>query len=271
MTFELHKSGKKISANFSVLGLNLSNNGSICVMRDGKIDFYIESERITRKKRDHAIRSLVKYVHDIDAIAISDSYWEKESKKLLSSLDISIIKNKFPDAKIYDYRSEHHKCHAASAFYNSGFKDAIAIVVDANGSKTDNGIEIETIYDLPSWKVLHKKYFNQDDIGIGKQWQQTCVNYGFHEEDAGKVMGLAAYGKHEAYYMQQKWEKRALELSKMYEGRNLVLSGGCFLNCVVNYKLQKELNVRIRAMPIAHDGGTSIGAAYLAQTEHTGH
>ena len=271
MTFELQESGKKISAKFSVLGLNLSNNGSICVMRDGKIDLYLESERITRKKRDHTIRSLVKYVNDIDAIAISDSYWEKESKKLLSSLDISIIKNKFPDATIYDYRSQHHKCHAASAFYNSGFKDAIAIVVDANGSKTDSGIEIETIFDLPSWKVLHKKYFNQNEIGIGKQWQQTCVNYGFHEEDAGKVMGLAAYGKHEAYYMQQKWEKRALELSKMYEGRNLVLSGGCFLNCVVNYKLQKELNVRIRAMPIAHDGGTSIGAAYLAQTEHIGH
>ena len=57
----------------------------------------------------------------------------------------------------------------------------------------------------------------------------------------------------------------------MFEGRNIVLSGGCFLNCVVNYKLQKELDVRIRVMPIAHDGGTSIGAAYLAHTEHTGH
>ena len=75
MTFELHKSGKKISAKFSVLGLNLSNNGSVCVMRDGKIAFYLESERITRKKRDHTIRSLFKYVHDIDAIAICDSYW----------------------------------------------------------------------------------------------------------------------------------------------------------------------------------------------------
>ena len=73
MTFQFQKSGKKISAKFSVLGLNLSNNGSVCVMRDGKIAFYLESERITRKKRDHAIRSLLKYVHDIDAIAVSDS------------------------------------------------------------------------------------------------------------------------------------------------------------------------------------------------------
>ena len=73
MTFHLHESGKKISAKFSVLGLNLSNNGSVCVMRDGKIVFYLESERITRKKRDHAIRSLLKYVHDIDVSDISSN------------------------------------------------------------------------------------------------------------------------------------------------------------------------------------------------------
>ena len=269
MTFQFTKTGKKISAKFSVLGLNLSNNGSVCVMRDGKIVFYLESERITRKKRDHAVRSLLKYVHDIDAIAISDSYWTKDSKTLISSLDLNIVKNKFPDAIVYDYRKEHHKCHAASAFYNSGYDDAVAIVVDANGSKTDEGIEIESAFDIPSWKTLHKKYFSQDDIGIGKQYQQTCVNYGFDPEDAGKVMGMAAYGNHEAFYMQQRWEKRALELTKMFPNRNLVLAGGCFLNCVVNYKLQKELDVSIRAMPIAHDGGTSIGAAYLAHTENT--
>jgi len=264
MTFQLHKTGKKISAKFSVLGLNLSNNGSVCVMRDGKLDFYLESERITRKKRDHAVRSLIKYVHDIDAIAICDSQWNEDSKKLLSALDLNVAKNKFPEAEIFDYRDQHHKCHAASAFYNSGFDDAIAIVVDSCGSKTKDGIEIESIFDIPSWQVLHKKYWTPDDEGIGKEFEYVSVNYGFHKDDAGKVMGLAAYGKREAYYVQQAWEKRAFELCRMYKDRNLVLSGGCFLNCVVNYKLQRELDVRIRAMPIAHDGGTSIGAAYLA-------
>ena len=269
MTSQLQESGNKISAKFSVLGLNLSNNGSVCVMRDGKIDFYLESERITRKKRDYAVRSLIKYVHDIDAVAICDSDWYEDSKKLISVLDLNIIKNKFPDAEIFDYRDQHHKCHAASAFYNSGFNDAIAVVVDANGSKTKDGIEIETIFDIPSWQVLHKKYWTPEDQGIGKEYQQVCVNYGFHKDDAGKVMGLAAYGKHEAYYVQQAWEKRAFELCRMYKDRNLVLSGGCFLNCVVNYKLQRELDVRIRVMPIAHDGGTSIGAAYLATLNKT--
>ena len=142
-------------------------------------------------------------------------------------------------------------------------------MVDANGSKTDQGIEIETVYHLPTWKVLHKKYFTQDDIGIGKKFQQTCVNYGFDEEDAGKVMGMAAYGKPEAYYLQKLWEERALYLAKFCNGKPIVLSGGCFLNCVVNYKLRKELDVPIHAEPIAHDGGTSIGAAYLAYAENS--
>ena len=150
MTFQFTKTGKKISAKFSVLGLNLSNNGSICVMRDGVIELYLESERITRRKRDSAIRSILKYADNIDAIAICDSYWEKDSKKLLSALDLSVAKNMFPDAKIYDYRDQHHKCHASTAYYNSGFSESVAVVVDANGSKTDQGIEIETVYHLPT-------------------------------------------------------------------------------------------------------------------------
>ena len=82
-------------------------------------------------------------------------------------------------------------------------------------------------------------------------------------------MGMAAYGKPEAYYLQRQWEERALELANYSNGKPLILSGGCFLNCVVNYKLRKELDVPIYAEPIAHDGGTSIGAAYLAHAENS--
>ena len=56
MTFSFQKNRKKISANFLTVGLNLSNNGSICIMRGDKIELYLESERITRKKRDSNVR-----------------------------------------------------------------------------------------------------------------------------------------------------------------------------------------------------------------------
>ena len=144
----------------------------------------------------------------------------------------------FPDTKLYDYRGCHHLVHAASGYYNSGFKDGVAIVVDGNGSNTQECIEIETVYDVPSFKVLHKKYFTQEDIGIGKKFEQACVNYGFAKEDAGKIMGLAATDDFEAKYVQELWEQRALELAEYVHGRNLILTGGCFLNCKVNYLIR---------------------------------
>ena len=36
-----------------ILGVNLSNNGSICLLNDGEIELYLEAERLTRKKRDY--------------------------------------------------------------------------------------------------------------------------------------------------------------------------------------------------------------------------
>ena len=38
---------------YNILGVNISHNGSICVLSDGKIDFFIEEERISRKKYDN--------------------------------------------------------------------------------------------------------------------------------------------------------------------------------------------------------------------------
>jgi predicted NodU family carbamoyl transferase len=45
--------------------------------------------------------------------------------------------------------------------------------------------------------------------------------------------------------------------------KNIVCSGGYFLNCVANYYLVKKFpNINFYFEPISHDGGTSIGASY---------
>ena len=200
-------------------------------------------------------------------IAVADAYWDKPSKELQSVMELRKVIKMFPKAKVYDYRHLHHKCHAACAWYRSGFDDAVAIVVDANGSKI-NRIETETMYELPSWNVIHKKYFDESDVGIGKEFELCCVRHGWHHMDAGKVMGKASYGSSDCYRVQKKWERRALELANLTD-KDLVLVGGCFLNCTVNYMLKKKLGRKIYVEPISTDGGTSIGAAYLAKTEHT--
>ena len=252
----------------NILGVNLSNNASICIMKDGVIDLYLEAERINRKKYSNSIKSLLHLITcDIDVIAVADAYWDKPSKELQSVMELRKVIKMFPKAKVYDYRHLHHKCHAACAWYRSGFDDAVAIVVDANGSKI-NRIETETMYELPSWNVIHKKYFDEQDVGIGKEFELCCVRHGWHHMDAGKVMGKASYGPSDCYRVQKKWERRALELANLTD-KDLVLVGGCFLNCTVNYMLKKELGRKIYVEPISTDGGTSIGAAYLAKTEHT--
>ena len=265
-----------------VLGLNLSNNGSICIVDDGQVDFYLEAERITRKKRDHNIKPLLKFAENIDAIAISDARWQHSTKGLQNSRDLSAIKRLFPDAKRYDFRDRHHLNHAACGFYNSGFDEAAVIVVDSNGSGTPNGDECETIMHCKTgrrfhWKAVHKDYnvLKEDGSneyvkwGIGKEFDSVADFLGLGECEAGKVMGLAPYNTHpDATRVQKEWEDRSKELVeialKKTKCKNIVLTGGCFLNCVVNYKLTKAYpDVTFYAEPVSHDGGTAIGAAYL--------
>ena len=45
--------------------------------------------------------------------------------------------------------------------------------------------------------------------------------------------------------------------------KNVVLSGGYFLNCVNNYHYIKEFpEINFYVDPCSHDGGTAIGAAF---------
>ena len=49
------------------------------------------------------------------------------------------------------------------------------------------------------------------------------------------------------------------------ESKNIVLTGGCALNCVANYEYLKHLpkDVNLYVEPISSDAGTSIGLAKL--------
>ena len=71
-----------------------------------------------------------------------------------------------------------------------------------------------------------------------------------------------------AYRIQKDYEdyliatcKRVLSKSKI---KNLILTGGCALNCVANYKLLKELpdDINLYVEPVCDDSGVSLGGAY---------
>jgi len=61
--------------------------------------------------------------------------------------------------------------------------------------------------------------------------------------------------------------KRAIRLTG---SRNIVLSGGCALNCKSNGRIVKELNIKnLYIQPAAGDAGTSVGAGYLGYLKYS--
>lgn len=55
------------------------------------------------------------------------------------------------------------------------------------------------------------------------------------------------------------------DILRLYKCKNLVLSGGIFLNCLLNYKIVKNFSLdNIFVLPPAGDDGQALGAAYYA-------
>ena len=70
-----------------------------------------------------------------------------------------------------------------------------------------------------------------------------------------------------AYRLQKDFESYMINLLqqavRMSGSKNLILTGGCALNCVANYEylnhLSKDINFYVE--PVSNDAGTAIGLA----------
>ena len=254
-----------------ILGVNLAEHGSICMLNDGQIELYHEAERVTRKKYDFRVENLITEDMKPDAIAVVDCDYlfakEGADKMMWTAKTNAKIKRLFPDVPIHNFMKSHHLAHAACGYYRSDFLEAAVVVVDGVGS---NG-ECESIYHVShnEFTCVHKRITKPDSVGFGKLFEVTAISMGWDHREAGKVMGHAALGGGDTHECQKLWEARLhvlVEDAIRETGCDcIVLSGGCMLNCVANYKLRKMLPkaVKLYTEPIAHDGGTSIGAAYL--------
>lgn len=210
---------------YNILGVNQGHNGSACLLIDGKIEFYIEEERLTRLKYDaNPFRSMLLALENypIDEIILSPDYhyqgilpWTEENAC------ISLARKFNPNIKISGFNVEHHLSHAASAFFGSGFDDAVAIVVDGSGSHhtmtkdgiQSNGWEVESIYECSypcEFNVLYKAhgsdntpYYSDsvrvfdDSAGVVKTYEAVTNHLGFGLLDGGKTMGLSSYGNYD--------------------------------------------------------------------------
>lgn len=215
-----------------ILGINLSHDGSACLLEDGKIKVALALERLTRVQRGvlpqaqvpRAVADLIDYCLSAGGVSFGDiDYFIGTTTETASSEEEAQVLRDigyFPREKILSLpHPSHHLAHACAAFYGSGFESAAALVVDAYGSRIDGGRESETAFwfernceprvllrerrgsvriagALKSGRLLVPKTL----FGIGEIYRIITLLLGFRQsgtyyDDAGKTMGLAPYGR----------------------------------------------------------------------------
>jgi carbamoyltransferase len=234
-----------------ILGISRGHNAGVCLLKDGKIVFAIEEERLSRVKYDggpYAAMMLVKqYTDKIDYLVISHTQSIEETcgkvdftgDNVYTGLarKLGLIDRKVPNLhqhpQVIDLSNQHHKIHAACAFYRSGFEEAVAVIIDGAGTSVDANFrneplklwEVETIIDCnynTPLKTVYKHYGCRSPIpvhfdpnvdsavlgetgthsvlisghaGITKTYEAVTEYCGFQAIEAGKTMGLFPYGK----------------------------------------------------------------------------
>jgi carbamoyltransferase len=229
-----------------IAGISRGHNASVCLLKDGEIVLAIEEERLSRKKYDGGpYASMIKildYTDKLDYLVIAhtqpdDSRVDFRGGSVYNGLaqKLGLIKD---DDQVLDLHKWHHKLHAASAFYRSGFDEAVAVIVDGAGTFIPLNLsgedimswELETIMscDYPDeFKTLYKhqggrgpwpsirmeeqssdregeqgthELILDDSAGIVKAYEAVTQYCGFPPIEAGKTMGLFPYGGPADYF-----------------------------------------------------------------------
>lgn len=151
-----------------IAGITRGHNGATCLLKDGELVFYIEEERLSRKKYDGGplagMLKIKEYTDKIDFLVVAHTQSLDTAGKIdfmgddmytgwarkLGLIDQYNTNTNHP--QVIDLGHIHHELHAACAFYNSGFQTAACLIVDGAGTfiplgdSGEIGWELETIF-----------------------------------------------------------------------------------------------------------------------------
>jgi carbamoyltransferase len=184
------------------------HDGSVCLIDgDGRIWAFAENERFSRTK--HAIREspLLAVEHclavagitrdDIDVVAVGwdlpilfswlNQPWTFDRPRDLLVEHLGWTRGRRSPDVVF---CSHHRCHAASAFYASGFSEAAVLVVDGQGEEEATSVYTAG-YGQPI--VRHERWPTSASLGF--MYEGACRAIGLDFLEAGKTMGLASYGR----------------------------------------------------------------------------
>ena len=248
------------------------HDAAVSIIENNEIVFASHSERYSGIKNHMWISPNMPTNRIGDVVAYYEKPLLKNIRRKLSGQ--SWKKTRTP----YDVSFYHHQSHAAAGYYTAPFDDCNIIVVDAIG-EWDTVSIWDNMKKIKSWKYPYS---------LGLLYSAITQRIGLKpNEDEYITMGMAAFGepRYDLDYLlwknnhsgvgniwkdacpedlaasiQALYERELLKLVEMCPKKNLIIMGGCALNCVANSKI-KGKNIWI--MPSPGDAGSSLGAAAL--------
>lgn len=186
-----------------VLGVNAPPRGwhdtAACLVAGGEVLALGEEERFSRRKHAphepprEAIAFCLRHaglsIADVDVVAVG---WDVP--KLVPGLDardyLAYVLGGSPPAGRPELAFiPHHLAHAACALFASPFRDAAVLVVDGLGEA-----ESVSIYAASAGRLtLLRRWPIAASLGL--LYDAACKSVGLSSLEAGKLMGLAAYGR----------------------------------------------------------------------------
>ena len=284
------------------LGINcLNHDAAMAVVDNNKILWAAHSERYSKIKNDQFLNSAIvseaKTYGPFDKVVYYERPWLKKLRQLRAvqfryAFDYeelpSVYLKRF-NIEIDEY-VEHHKSHAAAGYYTAPFKDSMVLTIDAIGEW-----ETMTISDNMNKRKVWKYPYS-----LGLFYSAATDKIGLKpNEEEYITMGMSAFGQpglinadyllkrnnHKGFgneLSNYKNEDIALAVQKTYEQKfmelvdecfklkpNLIISGGCALNCIANsVAALKYPKNNIWIMPNPGDSGSALGCIAAVNQQH---
>lgn len=216
-----------------VVGLNEGHNGGCAIIHNNRI-IAISEERLNRKKNSEGYLYALNYcmntfdakITDLDIFAFSN-YGKRLPDGYKGQLSPYVHDKVFINV-------DHHMSHACCAYYLSKFDKALVVVIDGQG----NGNDTESYYigDGNSLFKIGGNNANRSKYkGIGRTYE-TFTNFcGWSAQQAGKTMGLSAYGKSKYNDIKLYDINDNLEISSRCEGK--------YIEGAINFVKTKKLKL----------------------------
>jgi carbamoyltransferase len=164
------------------------------LLRGGQVAAAVEEERLVRQKHaaglmpERAMRAVLDVegigIEDVDLLVLHGSTWVPDFRPFVRDFLVSKFGH-CPEIELV----HHHDAHCASAFYASGFPEAMVLSLDLSG----DGVATEFALGSERGLEVVERIARPNSLGI---FYALLTEYcGFSKYDAEyKLMGLASYG-----------------------------------------------------------------------------